>query len=815
MRPPLPIPAGPRRLRARCLAILAGLALGACGDPAPPAHFNTVLHLDPRLEDGRSSAEALALARRTVTTFELGTEIAEADGEGPWRLVGGDLKRPLPRGGVRVQQAQGLALATDVFGLRFEGVLSAADFNAIELDMRAQREARVRISWRQEADPKARRFGGAVDLPAGAGVQTVRLLPEPYGGWHGELHDLTIEPSATLHQQVDLVALRFVEQGFVPGFEPLAGPGDDPPPGDGGIVVHADLGQRTWPSDVAVPLFARLTLPPGARIELGVAAAGLRGAPRRNVDFRVDARPAAGGDWSLVAEGRRGTGSGWGDLSGDLSGLAGQEVELRFSALLAGQDVDTLEPEREPERAWGLFGAPRVLGRTQRPPRPNIVLVTLDTLRADHVLDPAETPVLCRLASEGLAFDEAWSACNATTPSHASILSGQFIVEHGAISNRSTVGEGVTLLAETLRAAGYETAAAVSVGHIQAGAGFGQGFDRFRQASGDSYLDGETTLDPVCDWIDGWSAGGGRPFFLWVHLFDPHVPYLPPDDFLDDYRGSTAHEEPPATAEPPSVPRFPPGEVPEDLAWLGDITNHDHVRYLYRAGVAYTDALMGRLVERLETRGFGDDTALVITADHGEALGEHSVYYGHAGLFPETLRVPLILRVPGGPRGVRVAEPVSTIDIAPTLVALAGLPPEAEHSGVDLLAVGRAGAGDPSRRLWFHYTREKQVGLLDDAAHFVDTLGERTSYTYVRLDSEGPEPRWALAPTPVGTAFLWDPREDPARERNLAPDDPEAVARYREEVTAWRRGLAERRVVERPLTPEEDARLKALGYGGD
>ncbi|MEM7309790.1 MAG: sulfatase [Planctomycetota bacterium] len=790
-------------------ALLLATAAGCSDDPAP--HYNTVVHLDPRLEDGRSSAVALAQSRRVVASFPLDGGVVE--GGSAWSLVDGDLRRAFPQGGVRVVASETGSGRVAPFGLRHDEPLRAADFNVVEVDVRLPKDAGARMVWRSEADPEAYELEAAARVAAVQGVQTIRLFPGLVAGWTGEVHSLRVEPSADRRQQVDVQEIRFVRQGFQPGFEPLEpASAGEPLPGDGGIVVQGYRGVRSWPADVGVPLVTRATVPPDGLLVLRVAAPG----PEDEViTFRVESRDPqrADGEWELLARGKRGSGTGWGALSADLAPWSGREVELRF---VAGRDGDeAVRSGAEPVEAHALFGAPRILGREARAARPSIVLVTLDTLRADHVLDPEETPNLCRIAAEGIAFDEAWSACNATTPSHASILSGLHIVEHGATSNRTSIPSEVRTLAESFRAAGYDTAAAVSVAHIQAGVGFGQGFDFFHQAEPASYLDGNITLATVYEWIDEWEEVGGRPFFLWLHLFDPHGPYLPPEEFLDDYRQATRHVEPPSTAEPPTVPIFPAERVPGDLAWLDEITNHDHVRYLYRAGVAYTDGLMGDLVGALDDAALTPNTALVITADHGEALGEHSVYYGHAGLFPETLRVPLLIRAPGGPAGVRIAEPVSTIDIAPTLLALADIPSEPEHVGVDLIEVGRAGSGDPQRRLWFHYTRENQVGLLDHEAHFVETLTDRTQYTYAQQEGPDGETFWTIEKTPKGTTFLWDPQTDPARAHDLSAEQPQLVEVYLGEVREWAESLRMRRTLERALTAEEEEKLDALGYGGD
>ena len=621
----------------RIVAILVALTLAACGG-GEARRFNTVLHLDPRLAGGRSSAEVLAAARELVATFPVNDGVVTGEGEAPWRLVDGAVRRRLEPRGLRIARFNGPEHASEAVGLRHVEPLDANSFNVVELDLLITETTRAALRWRREPAPDAPEYLAITELVPRPGGQTARLVAGGVSGWSGEIHGLRIDPSIDRHQIIDVTEIRFLRQGFAPGFEPL-GPEASATatlPGDGGIIVQGLEGVRAWPSDLGVPLYARsVAVPPEALLELDVSAPTLHDESHDRLTFRVERSDGAGG-WKKLASIRCEEGEGWVPLLADLTDHAGTTIDLRFVALGAG--VEEADGEHNPIRTRALFGAPRVLGLDARAPRPNLVLVTLDTLRADHVLDPKETPELAALARTGLSFEEAWSACNATTPSHGSILTGLHVVEHGAIDNRRALPDEVTTVAERLRAAGYETAAAVSVRHIQAGAGFGQGFDRFYQASPESYEDGANTLNATLLRLEAWSDSGSRPFFLWVHLFDPHTPYLPPEDFRAEY--DARRPPPPAAANPPTLPVFAPAEVPGDLGWLDEITSHEHVRHLYRMGVAYTDQLVGELRRGLEEAGFLADTALILTSDHGEGMGEHGVYYGHQGLFPETLRVP-------------------------------------------------------------------------------------------------------------------------------------------------------------------------------
>ncbi len=787
------------------LALAAGCGEGGAGDRS----FNAVVHLDPRLEDGRSPAVVLATTEHKLGEFRFDGRLREPEGHANWTLVDASVKRAPQRGGVRIVRDTGKGLAKRHATLRYSKPFDARNVDAIELDMHAEEPAAARLLWKRGEQPHTE-LAARVE----AGPQSVRFHVGRHGNWQGRIAELLIQPVWSENQPVEVSAVRFLSLGFEPGHEPLeAVPGDEGLPGDGGLVTLHGLAIRAWPTDLGMPLFARLDpVPENAYFTTWVGGQPEgKGTGGDVLRFAVDVRSSDSDAWEPLASRETNRAEGWRKLAADVSDFAGRALELRMT--LTEPDADPAKAD-ERRRARAYFGAPRVLVSEQRAARPNVVLFTLDTIRADHLLDPDETPKITGLADTGLAFDQAWSVCNATTPAHASILSGLFIVEHGASSNRKSIPPEVTTLAELFREEGYETAAAVSAAHIEAGAGFGQGFDRFQQAGMNAYLDGRHTIEPVRRWIEGWAEEGERPFFLWIHLFDPHTPYRPPKDFLETYAAQTKHEKPPYGAEPATVPTLVDGKVPEDLRWLGPITNHEYVKYLYRAGVAYTDRLVGWVLDDLDERGLGENTAVVLTGDHGEALGEHDVYYGHAGCYPETLHVPLIVNVPGGPSGVRIAEPVSTIDIAPTLVKLAGLREQPAQSGVDLLELGRRGEGDPGRRLWFHYTRVAQVGLRDPDCHFVTTLAKQIHYGFEQaVDADG-NATWSNRRVQNGDSFLWDPVADPDFERNLAEEDPERVARILEEMKAWRRSLTERKTLERAISAEEEARLDALGYGG-
>ena len=308
----------------------------------------------------------------------------------------------------------------------------------------------------------------------------------------------------------------------------------------------------------------------------------------------------------------------------------------------------------------------------------SVVLVTIDTLRADALGiyggKDVSTPHLDQLAADGVLFEQAHATSPNTLPSHASILTGEYPFEHGV---RSNVGYGLpdeaVSLAERVAEAGYATGAEVAASVLRRDTGISQGFAHFRDTDSPGVKlqtvvaelpQGTQTIplktreaaeitDAGIDFIE---RHADRPFLLWLHYFDPHFPYVPPDRFLI---GSPVTHWP---LEP---------EGPE--LWKTR-------RRLYSAEVSYVDEQLGRFVEAMAGLGLAENALLVVTSDHGEGLGEHGEgshsYYVHQS----TMRVPLLLHGPDIPAGLRVERPVSAIQVAPTIMQWLGLEGNGEES---------------------------------------------------------------------------------------------------------------------------------------
>ena len=280
-------------------------------------------------------------------------------------------------------------------------------------------------------------------------------------------------------------------------------------------------------------------------------------------------------------------------------------------------------------------------------PRPNILLITVDTMRADR-LGRGFTPALDQLAAQGIRFTEARSVVPLTLPAHASIMTGQLPPSHGIRINGAASLHGTPTLAALLKAAGYQTRAVVGAFVLDRRFGLDAGFDDYddriaRDPEAMDLLQAERPAGEVIDRAVKMLGGlQDTPWLLWVHLYDPHAPYAPPASSLAGARGSA-----------------------------------------YDGEIAYVDEQIGRLLSTISARPDAGRTAVIVSGDHGESLGAHGEPTHGMLVFDPAIRVPLVIRAPGVPAAVR-DDAASIVDIAPTVLALAGLP--TAGSGRNLLA---------------------------------------------------------------------------------------------------------------------------------
>ena len=396
-------------------------------------------------------------------------------------------------------------------------------------------------------------------------------------------------------------------------------------------------------------------------------------------------------------------------------------------------------------------------------PKLNLLLITLDTTRADHLGcygdTAARTPNLDQLARDGVRFAQCVCSCPLTLPSHTSLMTGVNPYVHGARWNgTSYVSAANQTLAESLQAAGYRTRAAIASFVLNRQFGLAQGFEVYHDVvppAAGAPLEAERRADAVCtDAIDLLQSLHGERFFLWVHFYDPHLPYV-----------SQQHPDPTS---------------PE----------------AYADEISFMDEHVGRLLGELQRLKLDANTLVVAVGDHGEGLGQHDEPTHGYFLYESTLHVPLILRCPGVlGAGQAVAAPVRTIDVAPTILALLGCPELPNIEGTSLLPLLRG--------------QELQTPL----PAYAETFEANTQFGLSPLRSLRQD-RWKfiLAPEPE----LYDLADDPNESNNLASAQPELVARLPQELRTL---IADapppvQRDAQAGLTAEDMKRLQSLGYVG-
>jgi choline-sulfatase len=410
-------------------------------------------------------------------------------------------------------------------------------------------------------------------------------------------------------------------------------------------------------------------------------------------------------------------------------------------------------------------------GCRRSPPPPasarHVVLVTVDTLRADRLAAyggaPGTTPNMDRIAKEGAFAAAATAHVPLTRPSHVTLFSGLLPWQHGIRDNISPSDvPPAPLLAEVFKSAGFSTGAFVSSMVLAPHSGLGRGFDvfsdRISAPPGARFVEtlqrrGDETLGEAVRWLEANGARGR--VFLWLHLYDPHDPYEPPEPFASRFR-----ERP------------------------------------YDGEVAFADELVGRLDAALSRLGLRDDTLLAVTSDHGEGLGEHGETLHGFFVYQTTLAVPLVVRGPGVRPGTRLAGLAGLVDLYRTLPDLAGVPvPSVAGSSARTLAPGLRGGETKDEPQY----AESLVPLL----HF--------GWSDLRVLRDG---RWKYIQAP--RAELYDLAADPHEAKNLAADQPARAAAFQ---AALGRVLDEERRAARagpdaPVPVDLLEKLGALGYVG-
>jgi len=433
--------------------------------------------------------------------------------------------------------------------------------------------------------------------------------------------------------------------------------------------------------------------------------------------------------------------------------------------------------------------------------RPNVLLVTLDTTRADHTsaygYARPTTPRLADLATDGLRFEAAYAPVATTLPSHASMFTGLFPRTHGTLKNGAAVDPNLPLLSETLARAGYHTAAFVSSFAVSSRFGLQRGFslydDDFRDGlckgdvthwegyavDGEFCRRGDLTRARAEKWLDeqGYLSptSPSQPFFVWIHFFDPHNPYDPPPDHAQSFEPTSASSS----------------ELERDIA-------------RYDAEIRFADHEMGKLLDRLAEASQLDRTLVIVAGDHGEGLMDHGWMLHGLQIYEEAVRIPLVVRWPGKiPAGTTIVEPVQLVDLTPTVLELTGIAARTGHPEPDGISLASAMIGSATldvgrpvllqRRL---YASSAERGVAVKGAKYALRVGD---WKYIEARDEG-------------TFELYDLTCDPKERNNVADELPERRAALEAQLRAQLSSTRPASSTMQPVSAEDTRRLEALGY---
>ena len=720
-------------------AIVATMVLG-CGPAAPPAGDVVMRWIDADPET-------------VLETSDLVASRFDAD-FGPTTPAAAELWRGHD---VRIHGVRDGALEIEQDGndpwLAIDAALDADVIVAVEVELANPGPAEVQLFWagRWQRFSMKRMARPTNSLYLGSGTLLYRFEVGDNPEWKGELRSLRVDVPPGASGRMRLGAVRIFR------WEP-----------DEALAASATV--RPWKVDLDSSTRNALLSPPGtswdrqlrvpAQANL-VLSYGLQPAIQQPVVFRVIA-DEEGKESSVIFEDRikaDGSRSGtWHDAVIDLEDFSGREVLLRL--------VTDAAPDYNAARGFPVWANPEVVAPNAGDRPPNVVVVVLDTLRADRLSSyghPLETsPRMDRWASQSaVRFANVVAPAPWTLPAHASLFTGLDALRHG-FNYWGTAPPNLNMLAEILRRYGYTTAAVTGGGILHPAFGFAQGFDVFNYwPVQNSEKEVGWVFEHARRWIEDHSE---RSFFLFVHTYEMHAPHRRRQPYFSEL--ARAAGVAPTDFDLDLVTRpwedlIAPGDyfVVERSGtdgWSAELTTEElqTVGLMYDSALATVDDEVGRLLDHIRSLGLSGRTLVVVTSDHGEALGEDG-RAGHAYLDDYNLMVPLILELPGASNaGAVVDTQVRLIDLMPTVLDVVGIEPTGPIDGRSLLPLLDDPSADFPRQAWA-YAASSNHGL-------AMRMDNKLKYRF-------PDAVWAEV---AHREALYDLESDPGEDHNLAPGDP-------------------------------------------
>jgi arylsulfatase A-like enzyme len=440
-------------------------------------------------------------------------------------------------------------------------------------------------------------------------------------------------------------------------------------------------------------------------------------------------------------------------------------------------------------------------------PRRNVLLISLDSLRADHVgaygYKRDTSPSFDRFAKDGVLFRNAISTSSWTLPTHLTMFTGRSQLSHGVVVDTLVLSTAIPTLGQIFKEAGYATAGFVSGPYVGGHYGYDRGMDTYtdfsaswgKGAEARAAILSPTINEKAIEWLD---KAHKEPFFLFLHYFDIHYDFVPPapyDTMFDpDYTGTMDGRF--------FIER-------DDVHAKMDPRDLEHIRALYDGEIRYTDEHVGRILDKLKALGVYDDTVVLITSDHGDEFFEHGNKGHHRTVYDEVLRIPFALRLPGGEHsGKTIDEQVSLLDVFPTLLDAAGFRVPSDVEGESL--AGWLRGRRSTREAIYSDFYDKRGFNLQVARR---TAGEKTIQHFNRIT----HPK-------RGSLEYYDLARDPAESDNRADEQPAKMTSAVEAMTTWlelrwrthrHTQLATDGTASIEIDADTQERLKALGYVGD
>ena len=545
-------------------------------------------------------------------------------------------------------------------------------------------------------------------------------------------------------------------------------------------VTRCNLGRETRPCLPTGGTTLPLSIPSDAVLRIGVGIAGSAWRAGLQEEELTIAFVAGKRRTPLWSQRLTAGPEGWQDIEVSLKAVGGRKGVLE----LAHRTVRGTAPADGAVR----WSTPR-LGAAPRADGPSIILLSIDTLRADHLgcygYGRDTSPTIDRLAREGVLFRKAIATSSWTLPSHASMFTGLYPTRHGATRFGKQLRPDTPTVAELLSQAGYASAGFTGGGFVAASFGFDRGFDRYWSENVPARVSDELApnVDRTLQWLQ---TVGDRPFFLFLHTYATHVPYRPPAEtniFAPDYEG-------------PFKTAFTGREKPSYAMGEHDLDSRDirQLEALYDAGIRHVDNLLAGFVAALAERP--GEVCLILTSDHGEEFNEHGhILHSRPKLYDELLHVPLIAWCPSRIAGGRVIEePVSLVDLMPTLMELADLPAPA---GIDGISLVPALAGRDQR------FRAATVSEVSRAL-----IKEPGVLRAIRTEREK-----LIVSDADGTTLLFDLADDPGETRDVGALRPQDAARLSQTLRATVDDTPRPKAVAAQPDPATLERLRSLGYG--